>query len=219
SKAETYYMVLQFANKGNLRCYLRDHFSELDWITKIRMAKEISSGINCLHNANIVHRDHINDPATALKLKQEIASLREQLAKAKSGVNNVTPSSHRSTEGESLMSAGITTLKPPSKRRPRRHSSFQSWSPNEIMRLVDDEALDDEIINRLIRSSKIPFPSLGLSEKEILFPARIISLVAKQMWKYGFIKESERLFANVMKTIQDHVMDFEGDDSILPGAY
>ena len=26
------------------------------------------------------------------------------------------------------------------------------------------------------------------------------------MWKLGYIKESERLFANVMKTIQEHVM-------------
>ncbi|CAG8665935.1 33562_t:CDS:2, partial [Gigaspora margarita] len=54
---ETIYMVLQYANNGDLRSYLRNHFSELDWPSKIKMAKEISSGINCLHNANIVHRD------------------------------------------------------------------------------------------------------------------------------------------------------------------
>ncbi|CAG8669245.1 11946_t:CDS:2, partial [Ambispora leptoticha] len=42
---------------GDLRCYLNDHFSKLDWPTKIRMAKEISSGIDCLHSANIVHSD------------------------------------------------------------------------------------------------------------------------------------------------------------------
>ncbi|RIB11724.1 kinase-like domain-containing protein [Gigaspora rosea] len=50
-------MVLQYANSGNLRGYLQSHFSKLDWPTKIKMAKEISSGIKCLHNANIVHRD------------------------------------------------------------------------------------------------------------------------------------------------------------------
>ncbi|RIB11722.1 kinase-like domain-containing protein [Gigaspora rosea] len=54
---EKYYMVLQYANSGNLRGYLQSHFSKLDWPTKIKMAKEISSGIKCLHNANIVHRD------------------------------------------------------------------------------------------------------------------------------------------------------------------
>jgi myosin-5 len=90
------------------------------------------------------------------------------------------------------------------------------------MKLLDDEdTLDEEIINGLIKSLKIPLPSLQNppSQKEILFPARIISFLAKQMWKFGFIKESERLFANVMKTIQEHVMDFESDEAILPGAY
>ncbi|KAF0459335.1 kinase-like protein [Gigaspora margarita] len=56
-KADTYYMVLQYADSGDLEHYLNAKFSELDWSTKIRMAKEISSGIDCLHNANIVHRD------------------------------------------------------------------------------------------------------------------------------------------------------------------
>ncbi|RIB07361.1 kinase-like domain-containing protein [Gigaspora rosea] len=51
------YMVLQFANNGDLRSYLRDHFSELNWSTKIKMAKDISNGLKCLHKANIVHRD------------------------------------------------------------------------------------------------------------------------------------------------------------------
>ncbi|RIB27865.1 DIL domain-containing protein [Gigaspora rosea] len=90
------------------------------------------------------------------------------------------------------------------------------------MKLLGDyEAFDDEIINRLIKSLKIPLPSLQnpQSQKEILFPARIIYLVAKQMMKYGFRKEYERLFANVMMTIQERVYDFEEDDAILPGAY
>ena len=53
-------MVLQFANNGDLRSYLRDHFSELNWSTKIKMAKDISNGIKCLHKANIVHRDLVS---------------------------------------------------------------------------------------------------------------------------------------------------------------
>ncbi|CAG8658481.1 15576_t:CDS:2, partial [Dentiscutata heterogama] len=56
-KTETYYMIFQFANNGDLRSYLRNHFSELDWPTKIRMAEEISSGVNYLHSSDIVHRD------------------------------------------------------------------------------------------------------------------------------------------------------------------
>ncbi|CAG8797728.1 38905_t:CDS:10 [Gigaspora margarita] len=54
---ETYYMVLQFANNGDLRSYLKDHFSELDWPIKIKMAMNIFNGVKCLHKADIVHRD------------------------------------------------------------------------------------------------------------------------------------------------------------------
>ncbi|KAF0428767.1 kinase-like protein [Gigaspora margarita] len=54
---EKYYMVLQFANNGDLRSYLQNHFSELDWPTKIKMAKDISQGVKCLHDADIVHRN------------------------------------------------------------------------------------------------------------------------------------------------------------------
>ncbi|CAG8571930.1 12_t:CDS:10 [Funneliformis caledonium] len=219
------------------------------------------------------------DPATVLALKQEISALREQLAKVKSGRGTSPPPPPHRQENGFLTAASSSSLKPPSqKRRPRRHSSAESWGPNEVTKrkpktsvdlvmaeakkpglrpvsvsytqmnvpkirspggrlhlpgvendpeeeimklLEDEETLDDEIINGLIKSLKIPLPSLQNppSQKEILFPARLISLLAKQMWKFGFIKESERLFANVMKTIQEHVMDYEGDEAILPGAY
>ena len=79
----------------------------------------------------------------------------------------------------------------------------------QVMKLLEDEdTLDKEFLNGVITSLKIPLPSLQNPphRKEILFPARLISLLAQQMWKFGFIKESERLFANVMKTIQSHVM-------------
>ncbi|CAG8642781.1 6819_t:CDS:2, partial [Dentiscutata heterogama] len=54
---QEYYMVLQFANNEDLRGFLHNRFSELDWPTKIKMANEISRGINYLHSENIVHRD------------------------------------------------------------------------------------------------------------------------------------------------------------------
>ncbi|KAF0515127.1 serine/threonine protein kinase [Gigaspora margarita] len=60
-------MVLQHANSGDLQCYLNDYFSELDWSTKIRMAKEISNRNKCLHSENIARRN--------LKLSSDIYSL------------------------------------------------------------------------------------------------------------------------------------------------
>nr|CAG8496499.1 7221_t:CDS:10 [Entrophospora candida] len=225
------------------------------------------------------------DPATVLGLKQEIAALREQLAKVKTaGIRGTSPPpsyQHRQEIGY-LTAANNSSLKPPTsqKRRNRRHSTADSWGPTEVAKrknrtstdlvmaeikkgglrpvsvphantnipkirsrspggrihlsnieddpeeeimklLEDEETLDEEVINGLIKSLKIPLPSLQNppSQKEILFPARLIILLSKQMWKLGFIKESERLFANVMKTIQEHVMEFEGDNAILPGAF
>ncbi|RIB28357.1 kinase-like domain-containing protein, partial [Gigaspora rosea] len=61
SETKTYCLVFQYANRGDLRCYLNDYFPKLDWTTKIRMAREISSGIKCLHSVNIVHRNLVRD--------------------------------------------------------------------------------------------------------------------------------------------------------------
>ncbi|RHZ51157.1 hypothetical protein Glove_482g29 [Diversispora epigaea] len=54
---ETYYLVLQYAKDGDLRTYLRNNFNTLDWKIKIQMAKDITSGLRCIHEENIVHRD------------------------------------------------------------------------------------------------------------------------------------------------------------------
>ncbi|RHZ83855.1 hypothetical protein Glove_87g103 [Diversispora epigaea] len=54
---ETYYLVLQYAKGGDLRTYLRNNFNTLDWKIKIQMAKDIASGLDCIHEENIVHRD------------------------------------------------------------------------------------------------------------------------------------------------------------------
>jgi len=79
----------------------------------------------------------------------------------------------------------------------------------EKIRLMQDvKRLDEDVLDGLIRGLKIPAPSLNnpSAVKEILFPANLISLVTNEMWKYGLIPESERFLANVMQTIQAHVM-------------
>ena len=79
----------------------------------------------------------------------------------------------------------------------------------EKIRLMQDvKRLDEDVLDGLIRGLKIPAPSLNnpSAMKEILFPANLISLVTNEMWKYGLIPESERFLANVMQSIQAHVM-------------
>ncbi|CAG8511113.1 8923_t:CDS:2 [Acaulospora morrowiae] len=55
--ANRYYLVLEYANGGNLRDFLRNNIASLDWTKKIDISKQIARGLRCLHSQNIVHRD------------------------------------------------------------------------------------------------------------------------------------------------------------------
>lgn len=55
-------MVLQYANEGTLRNYLgnEERFNSLSWKQKIQMALDITKGLQCLHDKQIIHRDLVN---------------------------------------------------------------------------------------------------------------------------------------------------------------
>ncbi|CAB4473007.1 unnamed protein product [Rhizophagus irregularis] len=52
-----YLLVMQYANGGDLRNYLKDNFKKLTWEDKKRLAFQIADGLNYLHNENVLHRD------------------------------------------------------------------------------------------------------------------------------------------------------------------
>lgn len=87
--------------------------------------------------------------------------------------------------------------------------------------LADEDGLNEEVTMGLIRNLKIPSPSTNPppSDKEVLFPSYLINLVTSEMWNNGFVKESERFLANVMQSIQQEVMQHDGDEAINPGAF
>ena len=87
--------------------------------------------------------------------------------------------------------------------------------------LAQEEELNDEVTMGLIRGIKIPQPGQNgnPTDKEVLFPSYLINLVTSEMWNNGFVKESERFLANVMQSIQQEVMQHEGDEAINPGAF
>ncbi|KAK0309996.1 Myosin type-2 heavy chain 1 [Friedmanniomyces endolithicus] len=87
--------------------------------------------------------------------------------------------------------------------------------------LADEDGLNDEVTMGLIRNLKIPPPGSNPppTDKEVLFPAYLINLVTSEMWNNGFVKESERFLANVMQSIQQEVMQHDGDDAVNPGAF
>ena len=104
-------------------------------------------------------------------------------------------------------------------------STFSSALDNvefELENLLSDEdGLNEEVTIGLIKNLKIPAPSTTPTptDKEVLFPAYLINLVTSEMWNNGFVKESERFLANVMQSVQQEVMQHEGDDAINPGAF
>ena len=87
--------------------------------------------------------------------------------------------------------------------------------------LSDEDGLNEEVTIGLIKNLKIPTPNTTPSptDKEVLFPAYLINLVTSEMWNNGFVKESERFLANVMQSVQQEVMQHDGEDAINPGAF
>jgi myosin-5 len=87
--------------------------------------------------------------------------------------------------------------------------------------LADEDGLNDEVTMGLIRNLKIPAPGTTPppTDKEVLFPSYLINLVTSEMWNNGFVKESERFLANVMQSIQQEVMQHDGEEAINPGAF
>lgn len=56
-------MVLEYANEGSLRDYLKNQFSTLNWNQKIEMALDVTRGLMCLHSENIIHRSLVSNTA------------------------------------------------------------------------------------------------------------------------------------------------------------
>ncbi|RIB27226.1 hypothetical protein C2G38_2029544 [Gigaspora rosea] len=52
-----YLMVYQYVNKGNLRKFLREHFSELTWQKKLEQLEYMSKDLHQIHKAGFTHCD------------------------------------------------------------------------------------------------------------------------------------------------------------------
>ena len=52
-----YLLVLEYADGGSLYSYLKEHFSKLEWNDKYRLALQLASAVECIHNEDIIHCD------------------------------------------------------------------------------------------------------------------------------------------------------------------
>jgi serine/threonine protein kinase len=48
---------LEYADGGTLNTYLNEHFNELDWNDKYRLALQLASAVECIHDCDIIHCD------------------------------------------------------------------------------------------------------------------------------------------------------------------
>ncbi|CAI2173597.1 12813_t:CDS:2, partial [Funneliformis geosporum] len=68
-----YSLVLQYADSSTLKTYLNDHFDELQWNDKLRLALQLANAVLCLHEFDIIHRDLKNIKLSDFGLSRKIA--------------------------------------------------------------------------------------------------------------------------------------------------
>ncbi|CAB5363462.1 unnamed protein product [Rhizophagus irregularis] len=52
-----YSLVLEYADDGTLYSYLKKDFTKLEWDDKYRLALQLASAVECIHNKGIIHCD------------------------------------------------------------------------------------------------------------------------------------------------------------------
>ncbi|EXX65232.1 Cdc15p [Rhizophagus irregularis DAOM 197198w] len=53
--------VMEYADSGTLKDYLKKNFNNLTWDNKYNLAYQLACGVSCLHNGGIIHRDLHSD--------------------------------------------------------------------------------------------------------------------------------------------------------------
>ena len=53
-------LVLEYADGGTLREYLRNDAITFKWESQLKFARDIASAISCLHKNGIIHRDLVS---------------------------------------------------------------------------------------------------------------------------------------------------------------
>jgi serine/threonine protein kinase len=53
-------LVMEYANNGTLRSYLRECFENLTWNNKLNLAFQLANAISFLHDEGIVHSDLVS---------------------------------------------------------------------------------------------------------------------------------------------------------------
>ncbi|KAJ3045218.1 Myosin type-2 heavy chain 1 [Rhizophlyctis rosea] len=93
------------------------------------------------------------------------------------------------------------------------HDEGEMLETERATRVLEDKALEDEIIDALVTNLRIPLPSTQTvaTRKEIFFPAHLIGTTMNQLINHDLSGRMQSLMSNVMKAIQNLTMKFEDD--------
>ncbi|EXX54579.1 uncharacterized protein OCT59_024301 [Rhizophagus irregularis] len=85
--SKKYLLVMEYADSGTLRNYLKEHFDSLDWSNKLNIALQLASAVSYLHDKGIVHHNlHSNN----VLVHQGIAKLTDfRLSKRSEELSNI----------------------------------------------------------------------------------------------------------------------------------
>ena len=56
-KDDSYHMISELADGGNLREHLEKHFKDLTWKDKYKLGLDVTNGLKHLHELDIIHKD------------------------------------------------------------------------------------------------------------------------------------------------------------------
>ncbi|KAI9009129.1 P-loop containing nucleoside triphosphate hydrolase protein [Hyaloraphidium curvatum] len=92
----------------------------------------------------------------------------------------------------------------------------RGMSDDEATRILEDDHLIEEIVDKLVRNLAIPAPNgeLDLQRREVFFSSHLIGVVAETMLKHGLVARMQALMTNVMRAILSVTVKSNSDDYI-----
>lgn len=197
--------------------------------------ENLNKTTNSLMDANTQNSDLQNEVSS---LKEEISRLRGSLKAGMVFAQTPTKSAKRLSMNDSFISGNGSPSQIPNLVSvngqnnhppvtglgidPDAKSTLSTLSQinDELYRLLEDtRELNTEITEGLLKGCQFPDSGVAikLSEREVLYPARILIIILSDMWRLGLTKQSEGFLAESLTTIQKVVQGLKGEN-VIPGG-